>query len=104
MSGEEREGGRWYREIYDYFSLPLFVRENTLLPMGGNDKIPDYDYTEELELHLYAPTDGMEAVCEIADLTGQIVMTAKASRKGGEIILETNHPEKEPTLTLHGME
>ena len=104
MSGEEREGGRWYREKYDYFSLPLFVRENTLLPMGGNDKIPDYDYTEGVELHLYALKDGAEAVCEITDLTGQIVMTAKAFRKGGEIFLETDHPEKKPTLVVHGME
>ncbi len=103
LSGEEREGGRWYREIYDYFSLPLFVREKTLLPLGGNDSLPDYDYTEGLELHLYAPKDGIEAVCEITDLTGQIVMTAKASRKGGEISLETDHPEKKPTLVVHGM-
>ena len=104
LSGEEREGGRWYKETYDYFSLPLFVRENTLLPMGGNDSLPDYDYTEGLELHLYAPTDGIEVVCEITDLTGQVVMTAKASRKGGEIFFETDHPEKKPTLVVHGME
>ena len=104
LSGEEREGGRWYRETYDYFSLPLFVRENTLLAMGGNEKLPDYDYTEGLELHLYALADGAEAVCKITDLTGQVVMTAKASRQGEKISFETDHPEKEPTLVVHGME
>lgn len=104
LSGEEREGGRWYREIYDYFSLPVFVRENTLLPMGGNDKLPDYDYTEGLELHLYAPADGAEAVCEITDLSGQIVMRAKAARQSDTVSFETDHPEKKPTLVMHGME
>lgn len=104
LSGEEREGGRWYRETYDYFSLPLFVRENTLLAMGGNEKRPDYDYTEGLELHLYALADGAEAVCEITDLSGQIVMTARASRKGDRISFETDCPEKEPALVIHGME
>lgn len=104
LSGEERGGGRWYRETYDYFSLPVFVRENTLLAMGGNEKVPDYDYTEGLELHLYALADGAEAVCEITDLTGQVVMTAKASRQGEKISFETDHPEKEPTLVVHGME
>lgn len=104
LSGEERAGGRWYRETYDYFSLPVFVRENTLLAMGGNEKVPDYDYTEGLELHLYALADGAEAVCEITDLTGQVVMTVKASRQGEKISFETDQPEKEPTLVVHGME
>ncbi|MDE6320442.1 MAG: alpha-xylosidase, partial [Lachnospiraceae bacterium] len=103
LSGEEREGGRWYRETYDYFSLPVFVRENTLLAMGGNETLPDYDYTQGVELHLYALSDGADAVCEITDLTGQIVMRAKVSRRGEVIVFETDCPEKEPTLVMHGM-
>ncbi len=104
LSGEEREGGRWYRETYDYFSLPLFVRENTLLALGSNEKLPDYDYTEGVELHLYALADSAEAACGIADLSGQIVMRAKAVRQGDKIFFETDCPEKEPTLVIHGME
>ncbi len=103
LDGSEREGGRWYRETYDYFSLPLFVRDNTLLAWGSNEKMPDYDYTEGLELHLYALADGAEAVCEIPDLTGKIVMSARASRKGDTISFETDRPEKKPTLVIHGM-
>jgi len=104
LSGEEREGGRWYRETYDYFSLPVFVRDNTLMAVGGNEKLPDYDYTEGLELHLYALADGGAAVCEIPDLSGKIVMRAKASRKGDSISLETDSPEKKAILVVHGME
>ncbi len=104
LDGSEREGGRWYRETYDYFSLPVFVRENTLLAWGGNEELPDYDYTEGLELHLYALADGEEAVCEITDLTGQIVMKAKAARRGDTVSFVTDRPEKEPTLVIHGME
>lgn len=103
LSGEEREGGRWYRETYDYFSLPVFVRDNTLLAWGGNETLPDYDYTEGLELHLYALSDGREAVCEIPDLDGKIVMRAKVSRKGDTVSFETDHPEKKPVLVVHGM-
>ena len=94
----------WYRETYDYFSLPVFVRENTLLAKGSNETLPDYDYTEGLELHLYALSDGAEAVCEITDLTGQIAMRARASRRGEAITFETDCPEKKPTLVMHGME
>lgn len=103
ISGEAREGGRWYRETYDYFSLPVFVRNNTLLAMGSNKDLPDYDYTEGLELHLYALDDGAEAVCQIPDLTGKIVMTAKAVRHGSAITFQTDHPEKKPKLILHNM-
>ena len=98
-----REGGRWYRESYDYFSLPVFVRENTLLAMGSNEKLPDYDYTQGLELHLYALADGAEAVCKIPDLSGQIMMRARAVRQGSTISFETDRPEKKPVLVVHGM-
>lgn len=75
-----------------------------LLAVGGNERLPDYDYTEGLELHLYALADGAEAACEITDLSGQIVMKAKAARRGNVISFETDCPEKEPTLVIHGME
>ncbi len=103
LDGSEREGGRWYRETYDYFSLPVFVRDNTLLAWGSNEKLPDYDYTEGLELHLYALADGAEAACEVTDLSGQIVMRAKAVRQGSTISFETDRPEKKPVLVVHGM-
>ena len=34
LSGEVKEGGRWYKETYDYHSLPLYVKENTAIPEG----------------------------------------------------------------------
>lgn len=103
ISGEAREGGRWYRESYDYFSMPVFVRDNTLLAIGSNEKLPDYDYTKDLELHLYALSDGAETVCRIPDLSGRIVMTAKAVRLGDTITFETDCSEKKPVLVIHGM-
>mgnify|MGYP000339998645 FL=1 len=41
LSGEVKEGGRWYEEDYDFSSLPVFVRENTLLPIGAVDTTVD---------------------------------------------------------------
>ncbi len=85
LSGEVKEGGRWYRDTYDYFSLPLFVRENTLLALGANDHRPDYDYTKDLTLRLYQPGSGKTAVCEIPDTDGNIVNTIIAKCTGNEI-------------------
>lgn len=89
LSGEERVGGKWYSEVYDYFSLPLYVREHTILAMGACEDKPDYDYKEGVELQIYALRDGEESICEVPDLTGAIALTVRA-RKVGNLITITS--------------
>jgi alpha-D-xyloside xylohydrolase len=84
LSGEVREGGHWYREKYDYFSMPLFVRDNTILPMGAVDNRPDYDYAKDVTLRIYMSKDG-EAGCIIPDLKGNDALIVKVIRKGDMI-------------------
>ena len=59
--------------------------------------------SKDLELHLYALSDGAETVCRIPDLSGRIVMTAKVVRLGDTITFETDCSEKKPVLVIHGM-
>lgn len=99
LTGEERAGGRWYTDSYDYFSLPLYVRENTLLAVGACDNKPDYDYTEGAQIRLYALKDGAKAVCEIPGLEGGIAMTIEAERIRNNIIF-TNQAVKENVTFL----
>ena len=84
LNGEVREGGRWYTDKYDYFSLPLYVRDNTILPIGAVDSRPDYDYAKDVTFKHYLSADG-EAVCTIPDLNGNDVLTVKARREDGQI-------------------
>ncbi|WP_461361876.1 alpha-xylosidase [Candidatus Darwinibacter acetoxidans] len=85
LSGEVRAGGRWYKDTYDYFSLPLYVRENTLLAIGANEDRPDYDYTKDLSLHLYQLQDGARAEVQVPDLKGETKLNASAQREGRHI-------------------
>ena len=85
LTGEVKEGGRFYQGTYDYFSLPLYVKENTLLAIGDIDNRPDYDYANNCQLHLYAPVEGKEAVCQISDADGNIVLTVKAKLVDGKV-------------------
>lgn len=101
LSGETRQGGAWYREHYGYDSLPLFVRQNTLLPMGARADRPDYDYAEGVTLHLYHLEDNGAAACVIPDLQGNPMLTATARRNGSRIILELSHPVAAICLALH---
>ena len=80
LSGETVQGGSWKHDTYDYFSLPLFVRENTLLPMGQNTRDIEYDFANETELRLYALKDGAAAYGRVCDKNADEVICAKASR------------------------
>ncbi len=103
LSGEVKEGGRWFSEVYDYFSLPLYVRENTLLAVGSNEERPDYDYTDGLALHLYQLSDASRACAEVPDLQGETRLTASATRQGTRIELEVSQLTPGLKFCLHGV-
>lgn len=52
LTGEVVEGGTWLKQPYDYFSLPLFVRPNTILPIGMSEDTPVYDYVDSVTFKL----------------------------------------------------
>ncbi len=83
LSNEIRPGGTWLKESYDYFSLPLFVRENSVIAIGSNGKSPDYDYTDGLTLHIFALKDKAETV--VYDTAGEFALKAEASNENGNI-------------------
>ena len=85
ITGEKKEGGAWIKETHDYHSLPLMVRENTILPMGASETEAEYDYADGVTLVLSEFADGVSAEVEIPDTKGNTVMKAYAVRKGDEI-------------------
>lgn len=50
---EVLDGNRWIKEKYNYFELPLMVRENTILPIGNVNDNSDYNYEENVNLEIY---------------------------------------------------
>jgi alpha-D-xyloside xylohydrolase len=63
FTGERVAGGVWRHETHDFDSLPLYVREGAVLPIGGRHVRPDYDYLDGLELRVYpADRDGSRIV------------------------------------------
>lgn len=101
LTCEVRQGGTWNCDTYDYFSLPLYVRENTLLPLGNIENRPDYDYARSLSLRLYQLKDGREAVCKIPDMNGNIVNEIQATRRGDIVTLELKQTMQEIELIVY---
>lgn len=83
LSGEEKEGGRWYREKHGYLSIPLYVREGSIIAMGARSDNAVYDYTDGTTLRVYALGDGEEAQTSIYDTEGRESVKAMVRRTGG---------------------
>ncbi len=81
FTGVEKTGG-WHREVHDVFSLPLYVRENTLLPVGARNDVVAYDYVDGVTFELYALGDGKSVT---ATVDGSKSLTVTATRKGDVI-------------------
>lgn len=90
LTGEALDGGRWYRKQFDYFSLPLYVRPNALLPVGNDAKRPDYDYADRVELHWYEPSEQELSVCTLVDINGEVKNEITAMQTAGKNELMLN--------------
>ena len=85
FTGEEKKGPGWISEKHGYLSIPLMVRENSIVCLGSTEGRPDYDYGDHAELCLYSLKDGKEASTVIygMDQREELIMTA--SRNGNQI-------------------
>ncbi len=83
LSNEVREGGGWQKDCCDFFSLPLYARENSIIPFGAVNNAPDYDYAENITLHIFALKD--KAAMRICDTKGNAVLKAEAIRTGSTV-------------------
>lgn len=101
LDGKRYEGGRWYRERFDYFSLPLLLRENAILPIGGCDDRPDYDYASGLTLKVNV-ADGGRASCEIPNVTGVRDALVTVERSGKVYTVSTTKPLEGLKLEIDG--
>jgi len=88
FTSERVSGGRFLREEkVSFFRIPLFVRENTLLPTGKRDDAPEYDYLDGLELDLFALADGATASAVVHGPSGAERARFTATRSGTHVEL-----------------
>lgn len=85
LTNEVKEGGRWLRENYDFFSLPLLARENSIIAIGADDQHPDYDYGKDLTLHVFELSGCASA--KISDSKGGDMLCVTAKNEGGKVTL-----------------
>ena len=100
LTGEVFEGGQWRTESYDFDSLPLFVRENSILPMGASETQVEYDYLDKLELRVYQPGEqSTESV--VVDEKGVRRLTVSARKVGGKVRVAVDGAHKGISLMVY---
>jgi len=83
LTGESVIGGKIIKGTYDYFNIPVFVPENTLLAVGRDD-IAEYDYHENITLHAYHIS---KQTIELYDKEGNHKASITATAENGEVSL-----------------
>lgn len=83
LSNQVVEGGKWLHEVHDFMSLPLMARENSILPVGGNDSDVEYDYGKDLTLHVFELTG--TASCDVVNMKGEHILTVSAKNQDGRV-------------------
>lgn len=58
-----------HKQQHGFLSLPVYVRDNTLLALGNNDQRPDYAWHEGTAFHLFNLQDGMKPSVKCPMLT-----------------------------------
>lgn len=88
FTGEEKEGAGWITEKHGYLSIPLMVKENSIVVMGAHDDRPDYDYGDHAEIRIYALKDGHSASSIVYGMDNQEKISITASRSGSDIHIQ----------------
>ena len=102
ITGEKHEGGRWITEKHGYLSIPMMVKENSIIAVGANNTVPDYDFGKDVSLEVFELVDGKVANVEVLNKERELVLNATALRN--ENTIEFNVEAKDSySIILRGI-
>ncbi len=78
LTGEVAAGGVWRTEPHGYLSIPLWVRENSVIPTGIRHPNAEYDFSGNVEFRVFGLTGCAKA--EVYD-GRSIIMSASFDKK-----------------------
>ena len=102
LTGEKVNGGSWRQEQYDYFSLPIMVRANSLIAVGPNTENPDYDFADQVVFHSFQLQEGKTASAAIYNQDAAIEVALFLRRQDNRIIATWQDTGKPWFLLLRG--
>ncbi len=104
LTGKIVNGGRWISEKVDFLHIPLFVRENSIIPISSDEKKPSWQLKDELTLHLFQITEGAETTLRLATSEGTATTRITCKRTGQKITLASDGHAKNVRLVLRSVQ
>jgi alpha-D-xyloside xylohydrolase len=78
---ETKDGPGWFKEKHEFDTLPLYVREDSILVLGKKGETRTvYDYAEDVEVRLYQTSKGTKTT--IVDTEGEVVGELEVGEHG----------------------
>lgn len=100
INGKKYEGGRWIKEHHDYLSIPMMVRENSLVAVGHDNTRPDYDFREDVSVLAYELADKLEACTKVLDMKRNETLAVSVLKDGNTIDIKSIGTDKPWSLIL----
>jgi alpha-D-xyloside xylohydrolase len=97
LTGEKRQGGRWYKETCGYLDIPLYAKENSIIAMGKYNDKTVYNYAEEAELRIYELKTKAKTV--VYDEYAQLALSIEVEKTDNKVRI-TVDTDKSCTIRL----
>lgn len=102
LTGEVKQGGRWYREKHGYLSIPLYARENSIVALGSRDDDAVYDYADNVTFRVYTLGDGKTAQTVVYSTENAAEASASATRAGDTVTVRVESGKPWRVALIHG--
>jgi alpha-D-xyloside xylohydrolase len=99
FTGEVKPGGRWVKEQHGYTSIPLLVKESSLIAVSTSDSDAVYDYAEGVILKAYELKEQVPVTTVVYDKDAKLQVKAEAIREAQTIRINVE-TEKAYTIVL----
>jgi len=92
--------GKWISKDYGELDLPVLARDNTILLRNPKAVHADYDFTKNLDIHLYDMHEGTTTVA-VVDQKGQDAGQVTVDRQANELVVTTIGLTGSATVLVH---
>jgi alpha-D-xyloside xylohydrolase len=103
ISGDVAEGGTWQTERHDYQSLPLMARPHSIIAVGSNNELPDYDYADGVSFHVFEAEKDSRLKASVPNLQGETEMKVSVTLGSKGYTVEKTGVKKAWSLVLRNI-
>jgi alpha-D-xyloside xylohydrolase len=89
LTGEVKQGGRWYKEKHGYLSIPLLVKEGSIIAVGAREDDAVYDYSENVTLKAYELIENVPSTTVVYDDKAKLSLNMNITKAGKTITIDT---------------